>query len=147
MLAHGTPVAERVAMAALPVLTETVTMLVVDDESVIRFAFQSYFAQCGFVVDVAAERDQAFLLIDANRYDVVVADLRLMGTDSREGLDVIRHARAKDERMAIVLLSAYGSSEVRDAARAAGADVMLQKPKPLPVVAAAVIELLAAKRA
>jgi DNA-binding response OmpR family regulator len=134
-------------MQAPPTNTETVTMLVIDDESVIRFAFQSYFAQRGFQVDVAAEREEAFLMIDRNRYDVVVADLRLTGTGSSEGLDVIRHARAKDERIAIVLLSAYGSTETHDAARAAGADVMLQKPKPLPFVAGAVLDLLAAKRA
>jgi DNA-binding response OmpR family regulator len=128
------------------IIDETVTMLVIDDENVIRFALQSYFAQRGFQVDVAAEREEAFGLIDANWYDVVVADLRLTGTGSNEGLDVIRHARAKDARIAIVLLSAYGSAETHDAARAAGADVMLQKPKPLPFVAGAVLELLSAKR-
>jgi CheY-like chemotaxis protein len=118
-------------------------MLVVDDERVIRFALKSYFAAHGLAVDCAAERDEALELISRTNYDVVIADLRLSGTTSEEGLDVIRAARAQSSETRVILLTAYRTSAVDERAKAMGVDMLLHKPKPLAQLAQAVFALLA----
>ena len=117
-------------------------MLVVDDERVITFALQTYFGQQGFAVDCACEREEALALISYNDYDILIADLRLTGTHSEEGLDVIRLARDRSSDVSIVLLTAYRTPGLAEKAERAGANALLQKPKPLPEIAQTVNALL-----
>jgi CheY-like chemotaxis protein len=117
-------------------------MLVVDDERVIRFALHSYFTAQGFDVACAADREEALSLLSTQSYDIVLADLRLSGTASEEGLEVIRAARASNTATRIILLTAYRTPSVDEKAHAFGADVLLQKPKPLPELAQTVMVLL-----
>ncbi|HEX7153374.1 MAG TPA: response regulator [Thermoanaerobaculia bacterium] len=119
-------------------------MLVVDDEDVITFACRSYFTLTGFEVDTASRRDEAIELLSTRTYDVLIADVRLTGSEEAEGLEVVRFARGQSETMVIVVLTAYRASAVQADAR--GADVLLQKPKRLPEIAATVNELLGARR-
>lgn len=117
-------------------------MLVVDDERVIRFALQSYFGAQGVSVDCAAESEQALRMIAQNDYDIVIADLRLSGTSSEEGLDVIRAARKQNAKTRVILLTAYRTAAVDQTARDLGVDMLLHKPKPLSQLAQAVFALL-----
>jgi len=117
-------------------------MLVVDDERVITFALQSYFTEHGFAVDCASEREEALALLTHKDYDIVIADLRLTGTTSEEGLDVIRLARDRNSSTGVILLTAYLDSEVEQTARKLGADLLFSKPQPLPALAKAVFQLL-----
>jgi len=117
-------------------------MLVVDDESVITFAMYRYFTHRGFNVHCAAECEEALALLSYNEYDIIVADLRLTGTQSEEGLEVIRQARERSRDVCIVLLTAYGTPGLDAKAQSAGADALLQKPKPLPELAKTVLALL-----
>jgi DNA-binding response OmpR family regulator len=105
-------------------------MLIVDDERVITFALKNYFVELGFTVDCAGESEEALALLSYKEYDVVIADLRLTGTTSEEGLDVIRLARERSSSTCIILLTALG------------ADALLQKPKPLPELAQTVFALM-----
>src|SRR5262249_410714 len=68
-------------------------LLVVDDEPPILFAMGEYLTGLGYKVDLASEREEAEALICNRPYSAVVADLRLLGSDSREGLLVIAAAR------------------------------------------------------
>jgi len=58
-------------------------------------------------------------------YDVVITDLRLPGAD---GLDVLRAARERDARTAVVLTTAYGTIEAAVDAMRQGAFDFVQKP-------------------
>jgi two-component system, OmpR family, response regulator TctD len=120
-------------------------MLVVDDERVITFALQNYFVEHGFDVDTACESEEALALLTHKDYDIVIADLRLTGTTSEEGLDVIRLARERSSSTSIILLTAYRTSGIGERANALGADVLLQKPKPLPELAQTVFALMGSR--
>ncbi len=117
-------------------------MLVIDDESVITFAMHRYFTHRGFAVHCAAECEEALALLAYNEYDIIVADLRLTGTQSEEGLEVIRQARERSADVCIVLLTAYGTPGLDKRAETAGANALLQKPQPLPELAQAIFALL-----
>jgi len=117
-------------------------MLIVDDEEAIRFSLTDFFSLLGFEVDSATELEQAEALLEIAPFDVVIADLRLTGINGREGLELIRYVRERAPATRIVLLTAYGSAEVREEAARCGADAFLQKPQPLAEVAQAVERVL-----
>ena len=106
-----------------------------DDEEPILFAMREYFAANGWDVDCARETQEAEALLAEHRYTVAILDLRLSGTPSAEGLDLIASVRARSPQTRIILLTAYGSREIEAEARRRGADAFLHKPKPLAEVA------------
>ena len=122
-------------------------LLVVDDEESICFSMREYFSQQGFNVDTARETEEAEGLIKATNYKVIIQDLRLGLTRHPDGIDIIKlvHKRNPDTR--IVVLTSYGSQEVEEEARLAGADAFLRKPKPLSQVAQVVQSLIESPRA
>jgi CheY-like chemotaxis protein len=117
-------------------------ILVVDDEGAILFALSEYFRTLGFDVDCAREMEEAEALLSHVKYDLVFLDLRLTGSGGTEGLEIIRFVRERNPWTPVALLTAYGSSDVEEEARRRGADLVLQKPKPLPEVAQVVLGLL-----
>ncbi len=121
-------------------------LLVVDDEESICFSMGDYFSLHGFNVDTAKEFEEAERLIETTDYRVIIQDLRLGSTRNPDGLDIIKlvHKRNPDTR--IIVLTAYGSDEIEDEARRAGADAFLRKPKPLSQVAQVVQGLLESPR-
>ena len=117
-------------------------LLVVDDEESICFSMSEYFSLHGFRVDTACELDEAEKLIEATDYKVVIQDLRLSETRNPDGLNIIKMIRGHNSQTRIVVLTAYGSAEMEDAARKCGADAFLRKPKPLSQVAQVIQGLL-----
>ena len=128
--------------AVMTAATARPRMLVVDDERVITFALHTYFTQQGFEVHTASELEEALALLSVHPYDILIADLRLTGTNAEEGLDVIRLARERSSDVCIVLLTAYRTREVEARAMDFGVDALLQKPKPLPELAQTVFALI-----
>lgn len=117
-------------------------LLVVDDEPPILFALSGYFSTHGFAVDTARDLDEARALLEAHRYALVITDLRMSGTMGTEGLELITLLRARNPEVRIVLLTGYGSPEVEQEAHRNGVDVFLEKPTPLPHIAAIAARLL-----
>jgi len=117
-------------------------LLVVDDEESICFSMSEYFSLHGYRVDTARELDEAEKLLEATEYKVVIQDLRLTATRNSDGLNIIKMVRRQNPQARIVVLTAYGSTEMEDEARRCGADAFLRKPKPLSQVAQVIQGLL-----
>ena len=117
-------------------------LLIVEDEPAILFALKLFFGRQGFTVDTARTREEAEELLALERYAVVIADLRLGGSTSTDGLEIISEVRRTAPETKVILLTAYGSSEVEQEARQRGAHVLLHKPQPLPTIAEVVSSLL-----
>jgi DNA-binding NtrC family response regulator len=113
-------------------------MLVVDDERVITVAIQNFFTRRGSQVDTAAEREEAEALLATRSYDVVIADLRLVGMGGSEGLDILRFVRERCLDARVVLMTAYPTDTAEATAKRFGADAFLRKPVPLQEMAALV---------
>lgn len=115
-------------------------LLVVDDEEPIRYALREYFVARGYAVDCAQEIEEAEALINVRTYDIVIADLRLTGIHGAEGLDLVDYVRERGDAK-VILLTAYGTSEIERAAYARGANAFLHKPTPLSIIADLVAKL------
>jgi DNA-binding NtrC family response regulator len=106
-------------------------ILVVDDEEDILLAIHEYFIPLKYEVDCARELEEAEALLAHVRYALLIADLRLSGIHSNEGLELIRFARERSPWTRIVVLTGYGSVEMETEAVGRGVDAFLQKPMPL----------------
>ncbi len=117
-------------------------MLVVEDEPTALSALRKYFLRQGYCVDYAREIEEAEAMVAASHYDIVIADLRLSFNYFTEGLEILRFVQQYSHGTKVVILTAHGSPEIQRSARALGAGAFLQKPTPLPEIAATVSRLL-----
>lgn len=117
-------------------------LLIVDDEESICFSMSEYFEHHGYDVDTARDTEEAEKLIEATNYRVVIQDLRLGVNRNPDGLEIIKLVHERHPETRIIVLTAYGSTEMEDEARQCGADAFLRKPKPLSQVAQVVQGLI-----
>ena len=101
------------------------SVLVVDDEKKIALLLEEDLREAGFDVTVANDGDTAVRLLHAKRFDVVLTDLRLGGTD---GLAVLRRAKEIDPSTVVLLMTAYATVQTAIAALKEGALDYFEKP-------------------
>ena len=80
------------------------TIVVVEDDVLIRFAAAEYLRGCGFVILEAVDVPQAVALLEADRsIELVFSDVKLPGPQN--GLDLVRIVRRDHPRVRILLTS------------------------------------------
>jgi len=100
------------------------SVLIVDDEKHTREGLQQALVE-NYDVTVAANADEAFNLMDAQPFEVILTDLRMPG---KSGLKVIDKALALPNRPAVLMMTAYGNIETAVEAMKRGAVDFLTKP-------------------
>lgn len=100
-------------------------VLVVDDDSHIRELCRLYLTHDEFLVDEAADGQEALEAISQNAYDLVILDLMMPRVD---GFDVLSDVRQRDQWLPVVMLTAMGDEEDRILALDMGADDYVIKP-------------------
>jgi len=102
----------------------TSTVLVVDDEPIVRDVVVRYLQQDGLATLEAGDGDDARALIETRRPDLVVLDVMLPGTD---GLELCRWIRSSSD-VPVILLTARGEEADRIVGLELGADDYVTKP-------------------
>ena len=100
------------------------TLLVVDDDDEIRELLCDYLTDAGYTVLAAADGEGMREQLAASKVDLVVLDLMLPGED---GLSLCRQLQATPG-LAVIMLSAKGSTLDRIIGLEVGADDYLAKP-------------------
>jgi len=100
------------------------TVLVVDDEPVVRDVVVRYLEQAGYSTLEAGDGDTARSLLERETPSLVVLDLMLPGTD---GLALCRWIRARSE-LPVIMVTALGEEADRLIGLELGADDYLTKP-------------------
>ena len=101
------------------------SILVVDDESLMREYVQEALARAGHEVTVAASGRDAIQSIESKTFDVVVTDLKMQPID---GIEVLRAVRAHSPATACIIMTAYGTVETAVTALKEGAFDYIMKP-------------------
>ena len=117
-------------------------LLLADDSITIQKVIELTFADEGIEVVAVSDGDQAIARLDAERFDIVLADAGMPGKD---GFDVAAHLLARDGNRRPPVLLLTGAFEPVDDDRVAlvGARAVLAKPFEPQVLVAKVRELLA----
>jgi DNA-binding response OmpR family regulator len=100
------------------------TVLVVDDEPIVRDVVVRYLQRDGFDTLEAGDGDAARAIIENGQPDLVVLDLMLPGTD---GLALCRWIRASGD-LPVIMLTALGEAADRIVGLEIGADDYVTKP-------------------
>ncbi len=85
-------------------------ILVVDDESLIRWSLYQSLTSRGHKVVQAESGNEAISLLQTNRFDVILTDLRLPGAD---GFKVTEAARALSPDVSVIMISAHGNRNIQ----------------------------------
>jgi DNA-binding response OmpR family regulator len=99
-------------------------ILIAEDDANIRNLLSSYLSINGFETDAVGDGPAALSHLADQRYDLVVLDIMLPGTD---GLDVCRKIR-QHQQLPVLLLTALGAEDDRIEGFQAGADDYMVKP-------------------
>jgi two-component system, NtrC family, response regulator PilR len=102
-----------------------VRVLVVDDEQSMRELLAIMLRQAGYDVAVAEGGEAAVETLKTERFDLVVTDLRMRKVD---GLAVLKAAKESSPRTAVLVVTAFASTETAVEAMKLGAYDYVTKP-------------------
>ena len=100
-------------------------VLIVDDVPTNRDLLDELLSRLGFPTRMAASAEEAIVVHDEWRPDLVLMDLRMPGIGGLEG---IRRLRQSGSKAAIIAVTASGMADAESEARAAGVDAFVRKP-------------------
>ncbi len=101
------------------------TVLVVDDEQVMREILEALLRQAGYSVRLAETGEQGIRIVDREPVDLAVVDVMLPDIS---GLKVLERIRQIDPELSVVMLTAFASVETAVAAIKCGAFDYVTKP-------------------
>lgn len=100
-------------------------VLVAEDDRALRSVLQRGLSERGYVVDVAADGEQALGLLRSYEYEVAIIDWRMPKVS---GLEVVRFLRASRSTVPVLMLTARDTATDRVMGLDEGADDYLVKP-------------------
>jgi DNA-binding NarL/FixJ family response regulator len=85
-----------------------VRLVVADDAVILREGLGRLLGEAGFeVIGLAADADELFALVERERPDVAIVDIRMPPTHTDEGLQAAKLIRARWPQVGILVLSQY----------------------------------------
>lgn len=106
-------------------MTVAANLLIVDDEEIALRNLQHVMTREGYSVTATRSGSRALALLEQQRFDVVLTDLRMEKVD---GMDVLRRCRELDPLAEIILITGHASTESAVTAMKQGAFYFLAKP-------------------
>ena len=106
-------------------LSEKKWVLVVDDEENLRHMLQVMLRKNGYLVDTAADGEEAFTMASEKDYDFVLCDIRMPVLDGAGFLD---KATSAGLGCTIIMMSAYGTMDTAIECMKLGAYDYISKP-------------------
>jgi two-component system response regulator PilR (NtrC family) len=102
-----------------------IQILVIDDEPDLRTLYELTLLREGYQVEAAGTVHEAWELLNARRFDLVITDMRL---PDGFGVELLKGLRAQQRRERCIVITAYGSAENAVESLKAGAFDYLTKP-------------------
>jgi YesN/AraC family two-component response regulator len=117
------------------------TILLVDDDEIVRFGLAELLEDKGYDVTTAGSVSEALKLITVESYDVLLSDLHMPGKG--DGLTVVSAMRHANPKAVTILLSAFPEMDAAAQAILLQADQILVKPMNIPALIEAIEQRLA----
>jgi nitrogen regulation protein NR(I) len=101
------------------------TILVIDDDSEIRYSVDRVLASRGFQVATAASGEEGLEAVKKLQLDVIFLDIRMGGMS---GIETLQHIKGIAPKIPIILMTAYGTAQTAIEAMKFGAFDYIMKP-------------------
>jgi two-component system nitrogen regulation response regulator NtrX len=102
-------------------------ILIIDDNSDIRFLISSLLKDRGFYIRQAANYNQALSEIDKKLPDVAIIDVKLDKGDN-DGIELLTHIKKKDIDVPVIIISGHANIKMAIDSLKSGAFEFIQKP-------------------
>jgi len=100
-------------------------ILIIEDDAEMRSLLKDFFEEDGFEIDSVSNGSEAFRRIAREPFDLIITDIRMPGLT---GLDILPGIKKLQPEVSIIVITAFGSEEVRRKAFDRGATAYLEKP-------------------
>jgi len=101
------------------------SILIIDDEQEIRESLQELVELEGYAPETASTAEDGLEKVDEHVYDLILLDINLPG---RNGLEVLRLVKQDHPDTAVIMITAYDSTQTAFQASKEGADSYVTKP-------------------
>ena len=103
-------------------------ILIVDDEPTILLTLSYALRSRGVEVVTASRLEPAEEALARYAFDLVIADIRMSGILGVEGLELLSYIKRYWPETRVIIMTAYGSDEIRKDAYERGANYYYDKP-------------------
>ncbi len=103
-------------------------ILIVDDEPTILLSLSYCLRTDGVEVITCSKIEAAEEALTRYSFDLVIADIRMSGMYGIEGLELLRYVKELNPVTAVMIMTAYGSTEIKEEAFKRGAYHYYEKP-------------------
>jgi len=118
-------------------------LLLIDDEADVQYSFRRIFDSPEVELATASSGEEGLKLIPKFKPDLVLMDIRMGGMS---GLETLRRLRETDSKLLVILMTAYGTTQMAIEAMKLGAYDYLLKPFDVPKLKEIVNNALKAAR-
>ncbi|MBV8971878.1 MAG: response regulator [Sphingomonadaceae bacterium] len=120
-------------------------ILAIEDDALNRRVVRDMLAVAGVGMDEADGAEVGLRMIDEDRYDVILMDLRMPGIDGMEAIGHIRARPAPTNNLPVIVVTADAAEGLRDRCLDGGADELLLKPVAMEELFDAIGRVMAAR--
>lgn len=100
-------------------------LLIVDDQYGIRILLNEVFQKEGYITFQASNGVQALSIVEQDRPDLVLLDMKIPGMD---GIEILRRLKEIDQTIEVFIMTAYGELDMIQQAKDLGARTHFAKP-------------------
>ncbi len=100
-------------------------ILVVEDDEEMRSLLKEFLNEEGYETDSVDNGSEAYRRLVRELFDLIITDIRMPGLT---GLDILPGIRKLQPEVPIIVITAFGSEEIRQRALERGATAYLEKP-------------------
>jgi DNA-binding NtrC family response regulator len=118
-------------------------LLVIDDETDVRYAFRRLFDSPGIELRLASSGEEGLRVLKEFHPNLIVMDIRMEGMS---GLQTLQAIRQFDTKTPVILMTAYGATQTAIEAMKLGAYDYVLKPFDVPKLQKLIYEALKASR-
>ena len=112
-------------------------ILVVDDEDYHRELMQKLLSKLGYEVDAVESAEDAFSLLERDKFPVIITDLIMLEMD---GVEFCRRIRETDDKTVVIALTGHTELYDIEKLKEAGFDNHLTKPFKIEIITQAIQE-------
>jgi DNA-binding NtrC family response regulator len=106
-------------------MKSSVSILVVDDESMMRSLLERILTRDGYKVMSAEDGQDALRVLEAAPVDIIISDLKM---PRMNGFELLKIVKQKYPGVAMIMMTAYGDTYTVKDALLLGADEYITKP-------------------
>jgi DNA-binding NtrC family response regulator len=106
-------------------MAKKISILIVDDEESVRDSLYNWFIEDGYRVECAEDAKKALSVLESDAFDIILADIKMLGMD---GLEMLRRIKSIRKESIVIMMTAFATVDTAVQALKDGAYDYVTKP-------------------